>query len=698
MAETKSAGHDDVLDGVVVEPPAAFRSRRAPRPVVIAVNGVRTAGTHPHALAVARNIAYTGIGVWAVARSIYASRSTAHLDRLRDAAAQSGQHQAALDWEAAKQDAIQKRHDRRVQRREMFLATVRAAPWIIASAFGAEALAGVLDGINHHAVADVGQPFVITAHVVAVAAEIVSAAWGPIVLAAPWAALAGLWYAGRQYALKSGRGPWMQVSASDDDIEIDERSITAALTALRIPAITDYVIRQRLPLAYLVPARTDGRGTHAQIRLPSGVTAEKIARRRADLASGLHRQAKEVWPATGPEAGILDLWIADKGALAEGAGPYPLLDSGFTDVFRGVPFGKSLRGNPVTAPVMERNTITGGMPGQGKSSAARVIMAGAALDPTAELRIWVPDSNFDFEAFRPRCSRYVMGAEDECIRQIRDDLRELKAEVQARGRLLIEHGVPAVTRELASANVGLHPVVALLEEAHVAIQHPEFGKEIAQLLVDIVKLGRKRAIHLLVSTQAPTKDSMPRDVTRNCSNGIAFAVGDHVANDALLGQGAYAAGHRATELIPGTDRGTSLVKGFSGERSEMAQVYYLDVTKGHDQVTPIIERSLGEIARRGRTVPGTDRDRQPIEQRDLLADLDNVLGADGDRVRLSDVPALLRGHARHWLPYQQMTGAELADLLDGEGVRWTNGGNVPRLDPADLRAVTRLRDDSEDAA
>jgi hypothetical protein len=32
---------------------------------------------------------------------------------------------------------------------------------------------------------------------------------------------------------------------------------------------------------------------------------------------------------------------------------------------------------------------------------------------------------------------------------------------------------------------------------------------------------------------------MPRDVTRNCSNGIAFAVGDHVANDALLGQGAY---------------------------------------------------------------------------------------------------------------------------------------------------------------
>ena len=160
-----------------------------------------------------------------------------------------------------------------------------------------------------------------------------------------------------------------------------------------------------------------------------------------------------------------------------------------------------------------------------------------------------------------------MGAEDECIRQILDDLRELKAEVQERGRLLIEHGVPAVTRELPSAGVGLHPLACLLEEAYVAIQHPEYGKEIGGLLVDIVKLGRKRAIHLVVSTQAPTKDSMPRDVTRNCSNGIAFAVGDHVANDALLGQGAYSAGHRATELIPGTDRAKTVTEGlFPGRR------------------------------------------------------------------------------------------------------------------------------------
>ena len=143
-----------------------------------------------------------------------------------------------------------------------------------------------------------------------------------------------------------------------------------------------------------------------------------------------------------------------------------------------------------------------------------------------------------------------MGDEDEKIAEILEHLRELHAEIQVRGEKLIQYGVAAVTRELANKDVGMHPIFALLEEAHVAIQHETYGAEISRLLIDIVKLGRKRGIRMIVSTQAPTKDSMPRDVTRNCSNGIAFAVGDHVANDALLGQGAYRGGHRATELIP----------------------------------------------------------------------------------------------------------------------------------------------------
>lgn len=355
---------------------------------------------------------------------------------------------------------------------------------------------------------------------------------------------------------------------------------------------------------------------------------------------------------------------------------------GFTDVFHGLPFGRTLRGDPVKIPVIGRNTITGGMPEQGKSSAARVIACGYALDVTTEIRIYIPDTNFDFEVMRPRCSRYIMGAEDEHIEAICGELEDLKDELQVRGQRLVDHEMPEVTRHLASAGVGLHPMFVLLEEAHVAIQHKKYGKDISGLLCDIVKLDRKRGVHFNVSTQAPTKDSMPRDVTRNCSNGIAFAVGDHVANDALLGQGAYAAGHRATELIPGTDRGTALCKGFSGQRSEIVQVYFLSVARGNDQVTPLIERSLAELARQGRTPLGASQVRA-IESRDLLADLDAVLGYD--RVRLADLPALLRDLAPAWTPYRSLTGVQLKEQLDAAGVRTTNAGNVPRLDPADLR-------------
>lgn len=508
--------------------------------------------------------------------------------------------------------------------------------------------------------------------------------------AATWAALPALvlaaWLEGRR---AEGLPGWLRTAAdSDVDVTIDERAVTQALAALRMPEIRDY-LKGGQQLQYLVPCRTDGRGTFCRLRLP--VPAEQIAKpeRRAKVATHLYRSTKEVWPTVGDEAGILDLWIADKGALAEGAGDYPLLDEGFTDVFKGVPFGKTLRGAPLMAPLMERNTIVGGMPGQGKSAAARVIMAGAALDITAELRIWVPDSNFDFEAFRPRCSRYVMGAETEKIEEILEDLRDLHREVQARGDLLVRYEIPAVTREYASRGVGLHPLFCLLEEAHVAFQHPLYGPEICSLYVDIVRLGRKRGIHMVPSTQAPTKDSMPRDITRNCTNGVAFAVGDHVANDALLGQGAYRAGHRATELIPGTDRGVCVVKGFTGERSDIVQVYFLDVEKGNDQVSPIIDRSLDAIARAGKAVPGTEP-RDLAAERDLLEDLEAVLGSEP--TKSADCPALLAAYAPGWAPYKSMTGKSLrARLLRDYKIKVPSTDNRWLIDPAVIRSALAER-------
>lgn len=635
----------------------------------------------------ARHAGHIAAGAGVVFRRLWDSRTLARYERMLRAAEAVGNHEAALEWEARAADFRRDRHQRRMDLIELPARILAVAPRAALVFTCALAALGVLLAISARDVGRIVSPFLVLAEAVSLCVLVASVTWLPALAAVPVLLLAALWVVGRREEAADAR--WALTAGDVDlDVQIDETTIARALGALRIPQITAY-LKEGLPFQYLTPARRDGRGTHAVLRLPAGVTAEQIARRRAALASGLYRLAKEVWPTTGEEEGILDLWVADKGALNEGAGPYPLLDDGLVDLFKGVPFGRTLRGDPVVAPVIGRNTLVGGMPDQGKSSAARVIMAGAALDPTAELRIWVPDANYDFETFKRRCSRYVMGAETDRIEQILFDLRELHAEVQTRGDLLVQCQEPEVTRALADKVPGLHPLICLLEEAHVALNHPVYGEEISALVVEIVKLGRKRGIHLIVSTQAPTSTSLPRDVTRNCSNGIAFAVGDHVANDALLGQGAYRAGHRATDLIPGVDKGTALVKGFSGERSEMVQAYFLSVRKDNDQVTPLIDRALAELGRRGRPVPGTNQPRAQLEARELLDDLDEVLGAE--RVRLADVPARLRELAPHWLPYRGLTAKALKRQLAEAGVRTTNSGNVLRLDPADLRAVISRR-------
>ena len=669
-----------VFDGEVVEderapgPPALAPARA----VVVVVRTVNVAVRHPHARTAARHAAYVPAGAVVLWRRRQNGRT--HAQRAAHQLSLQGEHDKALLMLRQAEDERHRRHERARGRVDTLVLLVRNAHWITAVAVLLMLGAGMATG---------NPAWAFETAAAAIRDAKAAGTWGLRI--SPFALVAVLYAAGRRGELAP---KWARTAADADvDMAIDEAAITQALAALRIPQITDY-LKLGVPMPYVVPCRQEGRGTYAEIRLPKGLPASEIAKpaRRERLAAGLYRHTKEVWPSTGADNSHLKLWIADKGALDSGAGPYPLLGEGFTDVFKGLPFGRSLRGDPVKIPVIGRNTLCGGAPEQGKSNGARVVAGGYALDIVTEIRIYVPDTNFDFERFAPRCSSYVMGAEDEYLEQVFGELEELKDELQKRGQLLVDREQEEVTYALAHAGVGLHPVFVLLEEAHVAIQHRKYGKDISQLLVDIVKLDRKRGVHLMLSTQAPTKDSMPRDVTRNCTNGIAYAVGDHVANDALLGQGAYRAGHRATDLIPGEDRGTALCKGFSGERTEMVQAHRVSGRKGDDQVTPLVKRALAAMAEQGRAVPGTERGPLAIVSRDLLDDLAEVTAHRGGKVRVSELPDLLHNLAPSWTEYRGLTGVQLRKRLFAAGVATTNPGNVPTLDLDDLHRVIRERE------
>jgi len=376
----------------------------------------------------ARHAAYVLSGIRIAIRRAWEAKTPAtHQKMLRDAAA-VGNHEMALEWEKRAADFRAAAHARRMALLSSPVHAARGIAHGLIASFMVLGVIGIALAAHTHNVGDVTEPFIVTENVLIGLWAFVRAVWSETLTWGPLAALVAAWGLGRQ---RAELPPWLAPAgeSAELDIVIDESTVAQALAALRIPQIRDHLKAGRV-FQYLVAPRRDGRGTYMSLRLPSGVPADKISARRKDLATGRYRAAKEVWPTTGSEEGILNLWVADKGALAEGAGDYPLLDDGFTDVFKGLILGKTLRGDQVVAPVMGCNTITGGMPGQGKSSSARVIMAGAALDPTCELRIWIPDANFDFEAFRPRCSAYVMGAERGKIQQIRDDLAALHAEVQ----------------------------------------------------------------------------------------------------------------------------------------------------------------------------------------------------------------------------------------------------------------------------
>ncbi|MBB4684639.1 FtsK/SpoIIIE domain-containing protein [Amycolatopsis jiangsuensis] len=516
----------------------------------------------------------------------------------------------------------------------------------------------------------------------------------PVVLVlAPiaWAVAAA--FEGRDRA--PGAGWLVRPDRADADSWIDERMISKALAHLGISPL-DRFYKDGGELAYTVVARKDGDGTFAQIRLPLGVTADMVAARRSKLAANLGRASLETWPTKGDEDGLLDLWVADKGVLQGGAGAWPLVHEGQVDVFEGVPFGLSQRGQVINAPLVGVNWLIGGRPGQGKSAALRTLLLGAALDPTAELWAFVMGESPDFDPFAPRLTRYRMGMDDSVAEAATQALADLLSEMERRGRVLGEQPgrPPKVSRKLADKRgLGLHPLVCGIDECHELFQHPKYGKKAAELAVRLIKRGRKYGIVLLLATQSPTKDSIPREITRNVSCGVAFSVADQVANDGLLGSGKYSAGIRATELRINTDRGTCVAVGITDETFELVRTFYVPFEDGADDVTPVIARAMELIEEAGREIEAGARPQietaAPVAV-DHLADIAAVCAGE-KRVRTQVV--LARLIARNPEEYDGWTLRDLTAALAAHGLApaKSDGNKVIRADDLAAALADRQR-------
>lgn len=401
------------------------------------------------------------------------------------------------------------------------------------------------------------------------------------------------------------------------------RRITAELVRSAILSCGIAGLREPEQITFPQEIHRDGPGQLAIVDLPPGVDAVQVIERRSNLASGLRVPVDQVWPETMPKAhpGRLSLWVGYQPASQMRQPAWPLLKGGRVDIFKPFPFATDPRLRPVNGHLMYRNWLIGAMPGAGKTFSLRLPLLVAALDPTAELVGYELKGTGDLDMLEPICTRFGSGADDETVEEALDMLRWLRQECVRRGEVIKRMAKAGkapenkVTRELANMpDLRLHPVVAFIDECQELFSHSEFGKEAGDLAEKVIKLGRALGIILLLATQRPDKDSLPKGVSANAGVRWCLRVTGQVENDMILGTSMYKQGIRAT-MFGDEDYGWGWLVGLGKPVS--ARSYYVD----GPGAKRIVEHAIRHRQAAGTMPDLHEEPTQRVKAYNLLADI-----------------------------------------------------------------------------
>lgn len=674
----------EVLDGELVDDAAPRRPARwVPSTIVRVVEHEPTRRRARTAAGVLVTAA-AGFGSWA---SKYRdARTMAPYNRHVRTAEAAGDRQAVAEALDRRALAIQQRHQRLTELPKVAAGFAKVAVGSVLALVVLLLVAALVAEL-----ADVGTFLGFLGGVldlVRLVVTVVAVAWLPVLITMPLFVGLLAWREGN----RNGTPPDWAVSPAkrtEASSIVTPGGIAQALAHLGVPALNKALKDGWTVEFHTPPTRVNNKGYQAVFSLPFGVTPDMIADKRAVLARNLFRETIEVWP-TAAEKPVtyVDLWVADSGSGRKPAPAYPLLASGTVDVFKAVPFGVSQRGDLIAPPLVEANLVFGGLPGQGKSNAVRVVMLGAALDPLAELRVFVFAGNGDFDVYRPRLAQYERGTGLEVVDAALSALHELYEEVGRREARLAELGVKKVTRALAEKHHDLRPVVAGFSECHELFGNAELGKEAGEIAVNIVKRGRKTGVILAFDTQSSRAAAIPPALVEQVAINVCFYVKTWRNNDGFLGDGSFQAGIRATELRFNVDRGTAVATGTTEETFELLKWFYIEAREdGFDAAEDVIKRAMTTV--HPAVSVGSPRQAIEAEQRDLLEDVADVLG--GERVPAADVPARLRDLAPAWAPYRTLNGKALVAQLGRLGVKVPSTNNRYPVDPGEVRRVLAER-------
>ncbi|MFF7521300.1 cell division protein FtsK [Streptomyces pseudovenezuelae] len=452
----------------------------------------------------------------------------------------------------------------------------------------------------------------------------------------------------------------------------------------------------------------DGPGYRADLDLPYGVTPDDVMEKREQLASGLRRKVGCVWP-SGDEnehEGRLVLWVGDKPMNETTKPAWPLLKDGQVDLFKPVVFGNDQRMRWVEVTLMFASIVIGAIPRMGKTFLLRLLMLICALDPRAMLLAFDLKGTGDLGALEPVCHRYRAGEEDEDIEYILHALREIKAELRRRAKVI--KALPRsrcpeskVTPALANdKSLGLHPIAISIDECQVLFEHEKYGAELESICTDITKRGPALGIIGMYATQRPDAKSLPTGISANAVLRFALKVMGHTANDLILSTGAYKSGIRAT-MFSRKDLGICYMAG-EGDDPRIVASAFIDAPKA-EQVVARARRMREEYG----NITGHAIGEGPAETAglDILADVLKSVGVDEKAVWCERIAARLAEHRPD--VYGEWKGENVTAALKPWGVNtgqvWGQtdegeGANRRGIKRADLVAAITRRDADRAAA
>jgi S-DNA-T family DNA segregation ATPase FtsK/SpoIIIE len=531
--------------------------------------------------------------------------------------------------------------------------------------------------------------------VIAVAAVVAASPWSP---ATRFLVIAGLLGVFGWVGAPADR-PWIEhATVNPGARKITPDLLVQAFTAAKLCSLDGD--RAPGPIRFLSPIAHDGPGVRAVIELPAGKTATDALARREQIAAGLDIDEFRVFlervRGTAGSARRVVAWIADRDPYEARSPVTPLLGKPSWDFWSPFPYGIDARGRTVSISLVWSSLLIGSIPRMGKTNAARIPAAAAALDPHTRLIIADGKGGKDFEPLAQCAHFYASGIRDVVVEAIVGVLRETVEDMNARFERMATMPddvcpegkvTPQMTRRPA---YGMPLTVILVDEVQRYLDHPEHGRTILGLLTDLAKAGPGAGFILIAATQRPDTKTMPEDLRGQIGTRFALRTMNWQASETILGAGTYIAGLDSSKFLR-THLGVGILLG-----SDDQQVTDGEAVTVRTHLLGIAE--LRKIAERGRqlridagTLTGTAAGETVINekpQRRLLDDVVDVFEPGEDRVWSETLCGRLAAHAPG--VYDGWDPTTLANALRAFGVDTAQvWGRTPAGDSANRRGVAR---------